>query len=197
MAPRQGEIHRKTAETEITLSINLDGEGRSETSTGVGFLDHMLALFAKHGLFDLAIHGQGDTVVDAHHTVEDVGICLGKAIQKALGDRSGIRRFGNSAVPMEDSLAEVALDLGGRGGLVYNVQFPTEKTGEFDVQLVEEFLRAFALNANMNLHVNVPYGRNSHHIAEAIFKSLARAMDAATRPDPRIKGVPSTKGVIV
>ena len=196
MASRKSDIRRKTRETEIALSLKLDGEGRSEISTGVGFLDHMLDLLARHGLFDLRIKASGDTQVDAHHTVEDVGICLGQALKEALGDRAGIRRFGRMAVPMEDSLADVALDLSGRGMLVYNVKFPSDKSGDFDVQLVEEFLRALALNAGMNLHVNVPYGRNSHHVAEAIFKALAKALDAATQLDPRVKGVPSTKGVL-
>ena len=196
MAARKAEVRRKTRETEITLSLKVDGEGRSEIATGVGFLDHMLDLLARHGLFDLRIQATGDTKVDAHHTVKDVGICLGQAFKEALGERVGIRRFGQMAVPMEDSLAETVLDLSGRGMLVYRVKFPSEKTGEFDVQLVEEFLRAFAANAGMNLHVNVPYGRNSHHIAEAIFKALARALDAATQLDPRVKGVPSTKGVL-
>ncbi len=196
MALRKSEIRRKTRETEITLSLKVDGEGRGQIATGVGFLDHMLDLLARHGLFDLRVQATGDTRVDAHHTVEDAGICLGQALKEALGDRAGIRRFGQMAVPMEDSLAEVVLDLSGRGMLVYHVKFPSEKTGDFDVQLVEEFLRAFTSNAGMNLHVNVPYGRNSHHIAEAIFKALAKALDAATQLDPRIKGVPSTKGVL-
>lgn len=196
MAARKSDIRRKTRETEITLSLKLDGEGRGEISTGVGFLDHMLDLLARHGLLDLRIKASGDTQVDAHHTVEDVGICLGQALKEALGDRAGIKRFGRMAVPMEDSLADVALDLSGRGALVYNVTFPSEKTGDFDVELIEEFLRALASNAGMNLHVNVPYGRNSHHVAEAIFKALAKALDAATQIDPRVKGVPSTKGVL-
>lgn len=196
MGPRKADIRRKTRETEIALSLKLDSEGQSHVSTGVGFLDHMLDLLARHGVMELRIKATGDTQVDAHHTVEDVGICLGQALKEALGDRAGIRRFGRMAVPMEDSLADVALDLSGRGMLVYNVQFPSEKTGDFDVQLIEEFLRAFASNAGMNLHVNVPYGRNSHHVAEAIFKALAKALDAAAQRDPRIKGVPSTKGVL-
>ena len=196
MTPRKADVSRKTKETDITLSLVLDGEGRREIATGVGFLDHMLDLLARHGLFDLAVRARGDTHVDAHHTVEDVGICVGQAIREALGDRQGIRRFGDCTAPMEDSAAQVALDLGGRGALVFRVEFPTEKTGEFDVQLVEEFLNAVATNAGMNLHVTVPYGRNSHHIAEAIFKALAKALDWATSVDPRVKGVPSTKGVL-
>jgi len=196
MTTRTAEIQRKTKETDVTLTLALDGAGKGDISTGVGFFDHMLDLFARHGLFDLTLKATGDTEVDAHHTVEDVGICLGQALRDALGDRGGIRRFGDCAAPMEDSLAQVALDLGGRGALVFRVEFPTEKTGEFDVQLVEEFLSAVASNAGMNLHVTVPYGKNSHHIAEAVFKALAKALDWATSPDPRVKGVPSTKGVL-
>jgi imidazoleglycerol-phosphate dehydratase len=196
MASRKSEIRRKTKETDVTLSLSLDGSGAGAISTGVGFLDHMLDLLARHGLLDLTVNAKGDTHVDAHHTVEDVGICLGQALKEALGDRKGIRRFGDCAVPMEDALAQVALDLGGRGALVFNVAFPTDKTGDFDVVLVEEFFRAVAGNAGMNLHVNVPYGRNSHHVAEAVFKSFARALDQAMTRDPRIKGVPSTKGVL-
>jgi imidazoleglycerol-phosphate dehydratase len=193
---RTATVERKTKETQIALQLTLDGEGKSEVRTGVGFLDHMLDLLARHGLLDLTIKATGDTHVDAHHTVEDVGICLGQALKEALGDRKGIRRFGDCAVPMEDALAQVALDLGGRGALVFNVAFPSEKTGDFDVGLVEEFFRALAANAGMNLHVNVPYGRNSHHVAEAVFKAFARALEQAMQLDPRIKGVPSTKGIL-
>jgi len=196
MAPRKSEVRRKTKETDVTLSLALDGVGEGAIATGVGFLDHMLDLFARHGLLDLTVRAKGDTHVDAHHTVEDVGICLGEALREALGDRKGIRRFGDCAVPMEDALAQVALDLGGRGALVFNVAFPSEKTGDFDVGLVEEFFRALASNAGMNLHVNVPYGKNSHHVAEAVFKAFARALDQAAQLDPRIRGVPSTKGVL-
>jgi imidazoleglycerol-phosphate dehydratase len=194
MASRQSEVRRRTKETDVTLSLALDGRGAAAVSTGVGFLDHMLDLLARHGLLDLTVKAKGDTHVDAHHTVEDVGICFGQALKEALGDRQGIRRFGDCAVPMEDALAQVALDLGGRGGLVFNVAFPAPKTGDFDVALVEEFFRALAGNAGMNLHVNVPYGKNSHHVAEAVFKSFARALDQAAQLDPRVKGVPSTKG---
>ena len=194
MASRKSEVRRKTKETDVTLSLVLDGGGAGAISTGVGFLDHMLDLLARHGLLDLTVKATGDTHVDAHHTVEDVGICLGQALKEALGDRKGIRRFGDCAVPMEDALAQVALDLGGRGALVFNVAFPTQKTGDFDVVLVEEFFRAVACNSGMYLHVNVPYGKNSHHVAEAVFKSFARALDQAAQVDPRVKGVPSTKG---
>ena len=196
MARRNAEIVRKTKETQITLAFGLDGSGKHDIATGVGFLDHMLDLFARHGLFDVTVKATGDTHVDAHHTVEDVGICLGQALRQALGDGTGIRRYGSSDVPMEDALARVALDLGGRGGLVYKVEFPTEKTGDFDTVLVEEFLHAVAMKGQLNLHVEVPYGKNSHHIAEAIFKGLAKALDWATQIDPRVEGVPSTKGVL-
>jgi len=196
MATRQAQIKRETRETRISVSITIDGTGQASNATRVGFLDHMLDLFARHGLFDLKVEATGDTQVDAHHTVEDVGICLGQALARALGDRCGIRRFGDRVVPMEDSLAQIALDLSGRGSLVCNVVFPTEKTGDFDVQLVEEFLGAFASNAGMNLHVNLLYGKNSHHIAEAIFKGLAKALDDATQVDPSDSGVPSTKGIL-
>jgi len=196
MARRNAEITRKTKETQIALAITLDGSGKHDVATGVGFLDHMLDLFARHGLFDLTVRATGDTHVDAHHTVEDVGICLGRALRQALGEGKGIRRYGSSDVPMEDALARVALDLGGRGALVYKVEFPTEKTGDFDTVLVEEFLHAVAMNGRFNLHVEVPYGKNSHHIAEAIFKALAKALDWATQIDPRVKGVPSTKGAL-
>jgi imidazoleglycerol-phosphate dehydratase len=196
MASRKAEIQRKTRETEVTLSLALDGSGSADIATGVGFFDHMLDLLTRHGLFDMTIKAQGDVHVDAHHTVEDVGICLGQALQKALGDRRGIRRFGDAAVPMEDALAQVALDLGGRGALVFNAQFPSERTGDFDMELVEEFFRALTTNGGMNLHVNAPYGGNSHHVAEAIFKAVARALDMATQLDPRVKDVPSTKGVL-
>lgn len=196
MAARKAEIKRKTKETDIALVLEIDGDGKSDVATGVGFLDHMLDLLARHSLMDLTIKAFGDTQVDAHHTVEDVGIVLGQALKEALGERKGIRRFGDCAAPMDDSLAQVALDLSGRGALVFNAAFPSDKAGEFDLELVEEFFRAFAHNAGMNLHINVPYGRNSHHVAEAIFKALAKALDQAVQLDPRIKGVPSTKGVL-
>ena len=193
---RIADVDRKTGETHIRLSLNLDGEGAWQGDTGVGFLNHMLELFARHGHFDLNVAASGDIQVDDHHTTEDVGICLGRAFDQALGDRAGIRRFGDFALPMEDALAQVAVDLGGRSHFVYNVQFPTEKVGSFDTALVEEFLGALVANARMNLHVNVPYGKNAHHIAEAIFKATARALDLAVARDPRTRGVPSTKGVV-
>jgi len=196
MAKRTAAVRRRTKETAIELDLNIDGSGRGEIATGVGFLDHMLDLLTRHGLFDLSLRARGDTHVDAHHTTEDVGICLGQALKRALGDRKGLRRFGCWSAPMEDALSQVALDLGGRGALVFNVTFPSDKIGDFDTELIEEFLNALAMNAGMNLHVNVPYGRNSHHIAEAIVKALARSLDQATQIDPRVKDVPSTKGVL-
>jgi imidazoleglycerol-phosphate dehydratase len=193
---RSAQESRKTKETEISLSLDLDGGGRTTVSTGVGFLDHMLDLLGKHAVFDLEISATGDTHVDAHHTVEDVGICLGRAVSSALGEKQGIRRFGNASVPMDEALADVSLDISGRPLLVFDVTFPTEKTGEFDVQLAEEFLRAFAANAGLTLHVRVAHGKNSHHIAEAVFKALARALREAVATDPRVRDVPSTKGTL-
>ncbi len=196
MTTRRATIERKTRETQIELSINLDGEGKSAIHTGVGFLDHMLELLAKHALFDLDVKATGDRVVDDHHTVEDVGICLGQGIKEALGEKRGIRRFSHASVPMQETLANVAVDVSGRAALVYNVTFHTGKIGNFDAELIEEFLEALSANAGLNLHVNVPYGSNAHHIAEAIFKGLAKALEAAFQTDTRIKGVPSTKGVL-
>ncbi len=196
MTKRTATIHRKTKETQIDLIINIDGEGNSRISTGIGFLDHMLDILAKHSLFDVDIKAIGDRIVDDHHTVEDVGICLGQGIKEALGNKKGIRRFSNSSVPMQESLANVALDISGRAALVFQVTFHTEKIGNFDVELIEEFLEAFSTNAGINLHVTVPYGTNAHHIAEAIFKGLAKALKEAVRIDERIKDVPSTKGVL-
>lgn len=196
MPPRKAQVKRTTKETDIVLMLTVDGSGKFSGGTRVGFLNHMLELLAKHGLFDLKIEAKGDRHVDDHHTVEDVGICLGQALKQALGDKKGIRRFGDATVPMEDALAQVAVDLGGRAGVVFNVKFPSEKVGSFDTALVREFILAFASNAAMNLHVNVPYGANAHHVAEAIFKGMARALDNAARRDPRRTGVPSTKGII-
>jgi imidazoleglycerol-phosphate dehydratase len=196
MSKRQANIERKTKETRIALKIDLDGEGRVEAATGVGFLDHMLDHLGRHGLFNLKVQAKGDLHVDAHHTVEDVAICLGQAIDQALGDKAGIYRYGCFTVPMEETLAEVVLDLSGRPLLIYNVKYPGEKIGGFDVELVGEFLRALSNNAKMNLHVNVPYGDNNHHIAEAVFKALGKALCMAVALDPRRKGVPSTKGTL-
>jgi len=187
---------RKTRETDITLSLDLDGSGQVATATGVGFLDHMLDLLGKHAQFDLDIRASGDIQVDAHHTVEDVGICLGKALATALGDKAGICRFAFASVPMDEALAEVSLDISGRPFVVFDVTFLTEKTGEFDAQLTEEFLRGLSVHAGLTLHVRVPYGRNTHHIVEAIFKALARALRTAVAIDPGVQGVPSTKGTL-
>ncbi|NOZ20470.1 MAG: imidazoleglycerol-phosphate dehydratase HisB [Planctomycetes bacterium] len=193
---RRAAVERKTQETQIAVEIGLDGQGKADVSTGVGFLDHMLDLLARHSLIDISVKAKGDTEVDDHHTVEDVGICLGEALREALGDKKAIRRFGSMSVPMDEVLANVAVDLSGRFAFVFNVTFETEKVGEYDSQLTEEFLQAFANNAGMNLHVNVPYGKNTHHINEAIFKGLAKALDMAVSIDPRRSDVPSTKGVI-
>lgn len=189
-------IHRKTAETEVELKLTLDGIGESQVATGVGFLDHMLTLLAKHGAFDLTLKAVGDLDVDQHHTVEDVGICLGQAFREALGEKAGIRRYGHFALPMEETLCTVALDLGGRAYFVFQADFPTQKIGDFDSELISDFWHAFANNALCNLHINIAYGRNSHHIAEAIFKATARALRNASEHDPRQKGVPSTKGTL-
>ena len=195
MTPRQAAIARKTKETTIDLSLRLDGSGEVAARTGIGFLDHMLDHLGKHSLCDISIAAKGDLHVDDHHTAEDVGICLGQALTKALGDKAGIRRYGSASVPMDETLANVSLDLSGRACVVFNVRFGTGKIGAFDVQLVEEFIRAFAREGGINLHVNVPYGANDHHIAEAIFKALAQALRQAKEIDPARKGqIPSTKG---
>jgi imidazoleglycerol-phosphate dehydratase len=193
---RSARIERKTSETAIALDLEIDGAGSYSVKTPVAFLNHMLELFARHGLFNLNIQAQGDTAIDFHHTVEDIGICLGQAFIKALGDKAGIRRYGEAKVPMDEALAVVTLDLSGRPCLVYNAPEMKGKVGEFDSELVEEFLQAFANNCKATLHVNVAYGKNSHHIIEAVFKALARALDNATQVDGRITGVPSTKGVL-
>ena len=193
---RQATIKRQTAETQIELTFLLDGSGQSDVQTGVGFLDHMLELFAKHGLFDLTIRAQGDLQVDHHHTVEDVGICLGKALLEALGDKKSITRYGSQTLPMEETLVTSAVDLGGRAWFVWKVDFPTEKIGEFDTELVHEFWQAFSANGLLNLHLVLVHGGNSHHIAEAIFKGTARAIRQAVSTDPRQQGIPSTKGVL-
>jgi imidazoleglycerol-phosphate dehydratase len=191
---RTATIQRKTAETDIELELDLDGSGQSTIDTGVGFLDHMLVLFAKHGVFDLRVKAIGDLHIDQHHTVEDVGICLGQAVRQALGDKKGIRRYGHFTLPMDETLVTTALDLSGRAYLVYRVEFPSTTIGQFDTQLVEEFWQAFAGNALCNLHLLLHHGRNSHHISEAVFKSTARALRMAVELDPRSPGVPSTKG---
>ena len=193
---RTAKIERNTAETRITLSLNLDGTGAARIDTGVGFLDHMLTLFAKHGLFDLEVTAQGDLHIDAHHTTEDVGICLGKALLQAVGDKQGLTRYGSMTLPMEETLVTSALDLSGRMKFIYKVEFPTEKVGGFDTELVEEFWQAVASNALMNLHLILHHGTNSHHIAEGLFKATARALRQATTIDPRQTGVPSSKGTL-
>jgi imidazoleglycerol-phosphate dehydratase len=193
---RTAKIHRKTAETDVTLDLELDGSGEARVATGVGFLDHMLALLAKHAAFDLGVTATGDLQVDQHHTVEDVGISLGQAFREAVGDKAGIRRYGHFTLPMEETLCTVALDLGGRAYFVFEADFPTHKIGDFDAELVADFWHAFAANALCNLHIIMHYGRNSHHIAEAIFKATARALRIAVESDPHLHGVPSTKGTL-
>ncbi len=193
---RTARIERKTTETNIRLEITLEGSGQSQVATGVGFLDHMLALLAKHAAVDLTVQAGGDLEVDQHHTVEDVGICLGQAIREALGDKTGIRRYGHFTLPMEETLVTSAIDLGGRAYFVFQAEFPTPKIGEFDSELVADFWQAVAANALANLHVVVHHGRNSHHIAEGIFKATARALRMAVEIDPRETDVPSTKGTL-
>lgn len=192
---RNASVSRRTAETEISLELNLDGAGEYRINTGVGFFDHMLCLFARHGRFDLTLSARGDLQVDCHHTVEDVGICLGKAFNDALGDKSGISRYGHIILPMDEALALVALDISGRGLSVLNANFPTGRVGEFDTEMVEEFLRAFAANAGLTLHVRLLAGTNCHHMIEAIFKGLGRALRQAVGRSGE-EGVPSTKGLL-
>ncbi|MHC4546479.1 MAG: imidazoleglycerol-phosphate dehydratase HisB [Planctomycetota bacterium] len=192
MADRTAKIHRKTKETDVSVELNLDGLGKYEIDTGIGFLDHMLSHLSKHGKIDLTVNAKGDLNVDAHHTVEDIAICLGEGLLKALADKKGISRYGHSSVPMEETLADVSVDLSGRPNCIYNVEYRTDKIGDFDVECLEEMLRSFSNNGKFNLHINVPYGTNSHHIAEAIFKGLGQALAEAVK----IVGtdVPSTKG---
>jgi len=191
---RKAEIDRATKETQISLLLNLDGVGAVSAQTGVGFFDHMLDLLGRHSLIDIDVKATGDLHVDAHHTVEDVGIVLGQALEKALGDKRGIYRYGWAIVPMDESLAQVAIDLSGRPAFVFNVPFRGATIGNFSAELIEEFFKALATTAKMNLHVTVPYGNNNHHIAEAIFKATAKALRQAVSHDPRNTGVPSTKG---
>jgi imidazoleglycerol-phosphate dehydratase len=194
--PRTAHIQRATGETRIELRLDLDGTGRSIVATGVGFFDHMLTLLARHSLIDLEVQATGDLHVEAHHTVEDVGICLGKALAQALGDKTGIRRYGDATVPMDEVLATVAVDLSGRPFCVWKADVPLETLGNFSSQLAEEFWRAVSSSGAFALHVVVYHGKNTHHIIEAIFKAAARALRAAVEPDPRQSGVPSTKGVL-
>ena len=195
---RSTTVTRKTAETDITLTLCLDGEGRAEVSTGCGFLDHMLTLLARHASFDLTLTCVGDTYVDDHHTVEDVGICLGRAFREALGDGCGITRYGSMMLPMDETLALCAVDISGRACLVYNLDIPAPRVGSFDTELVEEFFAAFVRSANLTLHVRKLDGRNSHHVIEGAFKAFARAMAQAVAIDPtRVGEIPSTKGVLL
>jgi imidazoleglycerol-phosphate dehydratase len=193
---RQCTIERETAETSVRVALDLQGRGRADVDTGIGFLDHMLTLLAGHGLFDLEVRAEGDLHVDGHHTAEDVGIVLGQAVAKCLGNKAGIRRYGHALLPMDEALAQVALDCSGRGLLVFDAAFGRDKIGDFDVELTEEFFRALAHNAGITLHVRVLDGRNAHHIVEAIFKAVGRALRGAVEADPRREGVPSTKGTL-
>jgi imidazoleglycerol-phosphate dehydratase len=196
MKGRTATISRNTSETQVSVTLNLDGTGNGNIETGVQFLDHMLNLFAKHGIFDLDISCKGDLGVDAHHSVEDIGICLGSALEKALGDKKGIVRFAHAYFPMDETLVRVVVDLSGRPYLVYNVNVEREHVGALESDLIEEFWKAVVTHARLNVHIELLYGRNTHHIFEAMFKAAARALSLATRIDPRVQGVPSTKGVI-
>ena len=194
---RSAQIERKTGETQITLALTLDGAGKADIQTGIGFLDHMLTLFAGHGLFDLTVHAVGDLHIDDHHTAEDVCICLGKALDQALGDRRGIVRTAHSYVPMDEALGLVAIDLGGRPYCVFDADFVTPSLGQLGTDLLFHLFETLAIHGRLNLHAAVLYGRNDHHKAEALFKALGRALDAATQIDPRRQGVPSTKGTLI
>jgi imidazoleglycerol-phosphate dehydratase len=194
MTNRSAEISRKTNETDIRLSLNLDGTGAADIKTGVGFFDHMLDLLTRHSLIDLQVSATGDLHIDPHHTVEDIGIVLGQAIEKAIGDKRGIHRYGWAITPMDESLAQVAIDLSGRPAFVYHAKYTGDLIGNFPVELVEEFFKSVAMAGRINLHIAVPYGSNNHHIAEAIFKATAKALRMAVEIDPRNPGVPSTKG---
>jgi len=191
---RKAVIERKTAETEISVEIDLDGKGEGRIDTSIPFLDHMLSLFSRHGLVDIDIRGRGDTAVDDHHLVEDIGICLGQAVRKALGERKGISRYGSAEVPMDESLCNVAMDLSGRPYLVWRAELGEQKIGEFDPTLIREFFKSFSDHSGITLHINLRYGTNRHHMAEAIFKAFARALRKAAEADQRIDGVLSTKG---
>jgi imidazoleglycerol-phosphate dehydratase len=193
---RQATLRRETKETQITLALDLDGTGKAEIQTGVGFFDHMLTLLAKHSLIDLTVQAAGDLHVDAHHTVEDAGICLGQALAQALGDKAGIRRYGSATLPMDEALVTTAVDLSGRAFFVWRAEVANELLGSFPSSLAEEFWRAFSANGQLNLHIFCHYGRNTHHVIEGIFKATARALRQAVEPDPRGTGVPSTKGVL-
>lgn len=189
-------IHRETRETTIDLTLNLDGTGKAELDTGVGFFDHMLTHLAKHGRMDLSVVAKGDLHIDPHHTVEDIGICLGQAFKACLGDAAGITRFGHAVIPMDEALAEAAVDVSGRPFLVFRAEIPKVKLGEFDAELAEEFMRAFAMQSRCTIHLEIRYASNVHHAIEVLFKAFARALAAAVRKDGQYEGVPSTKGVI-
>ena len=189
-------IERKTAETRVTVKLNLDGEGKCDIATGIGFLDHMLTLLAKHGFMDLSVKAKGDLEVDCHHTVEDIGIVLGEALKEALGDKAGIRRYGNCFIPMDETLAQVCLDFSGRPFLVFGAEIPKITLGNFDAEMTEEFFRALSMHCGLTLHIRVLYGSNVHHIIEGIFKAFARAVAEAVSYDARVKGVMSSKGVL-
>jgi imidazoleglycerol-phosphate dehydratase len=193
---RTAQVRRQTGETQIELSLDLDGTGTSDVQTGVGFFDHMLTLLSKHSLIDLTVRAKGDLHVDAHHTVEDVGICFGQGLKQALSDKAGIRRYGDATVPMDETLVTAAIDLSGRPFCVWKAEVPLETLGTFSSQLAEEFWRAVASSAGLALHVMLHHGRNTHHVVEGIFKGVARALRAAVEPDGRAKGVPSTKGAL-
>jgi imidazoleglycerol-phosphate dehydratase len=196
-APRRvAEVHRKTKETDIRVELDLDGSGRYSVDTGVKFFDHMLESFAKHGLFDLTLTAKGDLEVDLHHTIEDAGICLGQAVRRALGDASGIRRYGTQVLPMAESKVEVSLDVSNRPYMVYDVKLGNDRIGEFDATLTEDFLYAFSQNAGIDLHVELRYGKNPHHIVEAVFKATARALRSAVERDARVEGLPTVKGAL-
>ncbi|QDY85044.1 imidazoleglycerol-phosphate dehydratase HisB [Paenibacillus polymyxa] len=195
-AERTGSVSRKTNETDIQLSFAVDGTGQAEIETDVPFLNHMLDLFTKHGQFDLNVRARGDVDIDDHHTVEDIGICLGQTLLEALGDKKGIKRYASVFVPMDEALAQVVIDLSNRPHFEYRAEYPSQQVGSFSTELVHEFLWKFALEARMTLHVIVHYGQNTHHMIEAVFKALGRALDEATSIDPRVTGVPSTKGVL-
>ncbi|AIQ44607.1 imidazoleglycerol-phosphate dehydratase [Paenibacillus sp. FSL R7-0273] len=196
LAERKAGLSRTTNETDITLSLGVDGSGVAELETDVPFLNHMLDLFAKHGQFDLSVQARGDIDIDDHHTVEDIGICLGQALREALGDKKGIKRYASVFVPMDEALAQVVIDISNRPHFEYRAEYPSQQVGSFSTELVHEFLWKFALEARITLHVIVHYGSNTHHMIEAVFKALGRALDEATLIDPRVKGVPSTKGVL-
>jgi imidazoleglycerol-phosphate dehydratase len=197
LTPRRAEIARETSETRIRATLDLDGSGAATVATGIGFLDHMLTALARHGLLDLTLAAEGDLHIDFHHTTEDVGIVLGQAVRQALGDKRGIRRYGHALVPMDEALVEAAIDISGRPFLAWSVAFARDKVGAMDTELFEEFFRAFAMNAGITLHVTQKAGSNAHHVAEAAFKALARALRAAVEPDPRAGfAIPSTKGVL-